>query len=171
MSALSYATIVSGPRDMSAILHKSYQMDRALGIPSIGLTSVFRSAIESLIHGELFGTARIVVITGKCADVVAKHIADKFRLTAVCADKCEDIALIRYSENLDIPCDKCIQVKLGVMQDPDLEYFYRFFDRVCAEALNEVLSGVTDQYLLYVAQVIQAPPSDSDPAVCCAQAY
>lgn len=106
MSALSYATIVSGPRDMSASLHKSYQMDRALGIPSIGLTSVFRSAIESIIHGELFGTARIVVITG-----------------------------------------------------------------TCAEALNEVLSGVTDQHLLTVAEAIQAPPLDSELAGDCVQAY
>ena len=171
MSALSYATIVSGPRDMSASLHKSYQMDRALGIPSIGLTSVFLSAIESIIHGELFGTARIVVITGTCADVVAKHIADKFCLTAVCADECDDLAAIRYSKNLDIPCNKQIQVKLGVMGTPDIEYFHRFFDRVCAEALNEVLSGVTDQHLLTVAEVIQAPPLDSELAGDCVQAY
>ncbi len=155
---------------MSAVFNKSSQMDRALGIPYIGIANVFMAAISLLIHREMFDTPRGVVITGKYAYAVAKHTADKFGMPFASVEDSSDAA-IHYSENLDVPCNEYIQVKLGVRQNPDIEYFYRFFDRVCEEALNEVLCGVTSQYLLKVAEAIQAPPSDSDPAVCCAQAY
>lgn len=88
-------------------------MNRALGIPSIGLTSIFRSAIELLIHRELFGTTCGLLITGEYADMIARHIAGKFGLLTACADESEVEAIIRYPENLDIPCNEHIQVKLG----------------------------------------------------------
>lgn len=170
MSALSYATIVSGPRDRLSGFCKSHQMDMALGIPHVSMANVFLSAIEALIHREMFGERHIVVVSGRFASVVATYIADRFGITAEPAESDGD-AVILYSEDLNKYRDGSIQVKLGVTREPDIEYFYRFFDQVCKEALNEVLRGVTSQYLSIVAKVIQAPPSSSDSAVCGTQAY
>ena len=168
MSALSYATIVSGPRESSEVPNKSYQMDRALGIKP-AFDNVFLSVIALLIHRELFVTSHCVIITGKYACEIASHIANKFGLVAAPAEKNEEAAVIHYTENLNIPYNGFIQVRLGVMQEPNMEYFYRFFDQVCKEALNEVLRGMTSQHFLMVAESIQIPPEDH--AVCDMQAY
>ena len=118
MSALSYATIVSGPRESSEVPNKSYQMDRALGIKP-AFDNVFLSAIALLIHRELFVTSHCVIITGKYACEIASHIANKFGLVAAPAEKNEEAAVIHYTENLNIPYNGFIQVRLGVMQEPN----------------------------------------------------